>query len=332
MVEKLSLKVTYRCPATCTLCASRKASFTRGSSAGSPCDMDVELAEHILHAASTHGVGRVVLSGGEPTVYSHLARIVAFASAQGLPSKLNTNGWALPAVLPDLLEAGIGEIALSYYATNRDTFEQLRGPSDLFVRATACLDALSGIAERDRQGGPRVILQTVITKANFRELPALLRLCCERGFSALATSYLEDAVSCPELRMSRDDILEFEQNTAPEMRGVLRQYGLPDPSAARNAAVLDSYFKLQNVPWAHLAAGRYRIDDGGSCREHGKVAIVHPNSRVEYCYGTEYRLPELPTRRFERGYAKEMFTATGRPPAGYCDWCPAGLHMWLETR
>lgn len=136
----LLCELTYRCNLQCPYCYN-------------PLDLrryDDELSaqawERVLVEASEIGVVQAHFSGGEPTLYPQLDRLVAAARTAGLYSNLITQGTFLDdALLDRLLEAGLDHVQISVQADESVLADEIAGARVHEKK----LDALARVAERD---------------------------------------------------------------------------------------------------------------------------------------------------------------------------------------
>ena len=110
------------------------------------------------------GYTGVLFTGGEPTLYEELAPLIAHATAAGLPPRIITNGQRLgtePALLDELLAAGIQHVHLSLYSHRPQVVADLTGVPDSLAKAQAALERLGAL-----DGAVTVDVNTVINRLN----------------------------------------------------------------------------------------------------------------------------------------------------------------------
>lgn len=297
-------------------------------------DLDLDLAKRIISEASESGFKKIVLSGGEPTSYPYLLDIVRFAKAHNFIVKLNTNGWSLPNLIDDLHHAGLDSIALSLYSLDRSTYFLLRGHYGMFARALKAVDSLS-VHRKIYPDTFSAILQTIITKVNFRDLPRLLKLAIENKFSAFATSYLEDAYRHPEIQMSTQDIHAFHEDVIPELLSIMDSYPLTPSARQRNMKTLQSYFSPEINTIKNWAQGIYRPLGQSDCGQPGNFLLMYPGGAAAPCYGFEYtHVKDLMDTTLDKAIGDVInggkFRAFTKTSFDFCHYCPIGFHLWLD--
>ncbi len=159
----LLCELTYRCNLQCPYCYN-------------PLDLrryDDELSapewERVLREAAAMGVVQAHFSGGEPTLYPGLDRLVAVAREAGLYSNLITQGTFLDdALLDRLLQAGLDHVQISVQADEAALADEIAGAR---VHARK-LDALARVAKRD----VALTLNCVLHRRNHDAIEAIVAL------------------------------------------------------------------------------------------------------------------------------------------------------------
>ncbi|MBM4389595.1 MAG: radical SAM protein [Deltaproteobacteria bacterium] len=132
----------------------------------------------IVDEAADMGARRaMVLGGGEPLLSPHAPALMRRIKARGLSGMLTSNGTLLTApVRALLLDIGWDEVHLSIDGARARTHDALRGRPGAFRRTVSHACRLR--AERDQRGlaAPRIVIHTVLTRANVDELAELARL------------------------------------------------------------------------------------------------------------------------------------------------------------
>jgi MoaA/NifB/PqqE/SkfB family radical SAM enzyme len=148
------IQVTRRCNQACLFCSNP------------PIEVDLEPAEAralVLQLVS-EGYDGVILTGGEPTLWSGLGDLVRFATREGLPPRIVTNGQRLgqdPDLLDGLVLAGLRHVHLSLYSHRPEVVARLTGVEDSLTHALTALQRLARY-----EGRVAVDVNTVISAAN----------------------------------------------------------------------------------------------------------------------------------------------------------------------
>jgi PqqA peptide cyclase len=168
----LLCELTYRCNLQCPYCYN-------------PLDLrryDDELRasewERVIREAAAMGVVQVHFSGGEPTLYPKLDRLVAAAHEAGLYSNLITQGTFLDdALLDRLLQAGLDHVQISVQADEPALADEIAGARVHEKK----LDALARVAERD----VALTLNCVLHRRNHDAIEAIVALAERLGVRRL---------------------------------------------------------------------------------------------------------------------------------------------------
>ena len=129
-----------------------------------------ETAVSMLDGFVRRKAAGVILTGGEPTLFPELARLIALAKAKGLEPRLITNGQkaADRRYLESLAKAGLAHIHVSLHSHKLEVQARLTGNPKSLENIGLCL-------ENARALGMRTDINTVINKANAGHLSGLVR-------------------------------------------------------------------------------------------------------------------------------------------------------------
>jgi pyruvate-formate lyase-activating enzyme len=164
------VRVNFQCNQSCAFC------FVSTHLPAAP----HERVEEVIRRASADGA-RIVLSGGEPTLNPRLCEYVALArSLSRLPVEVQTNAVRLDdeRLVRGLVEAGLERAFVSLHGSTAATSDTVTGAPGTFERSVRGIDQLS-------RAGVAVVLNFVICRANFEDLPDYVRLVAERWPRAL---------------------------------------------------------------------------------------------------------------------------------------------------
>ncbi len=104
---RMDLAITYRCNNNCSHCYNARARNYP--------ELTLEQWQAVIDRVWDLRIPHIVFTGGEPTLYPHLAELVAYAENKGLITGLNTNGRKLAdkAFLDKLIEAGLDHVQIT---------------------------------------------------------------------------------------------------------------------------------------------------------------------------------------------------------------------------
>jgi radical SAM protein with 4Fe4S-binding SPASM domain len=188
----------------------------------------------IICQARDLGARKLIILGGEPSIYPRLREMIEFISDLGLEIEMFTNGSGLDTALVDLLAAHRVRVVLklnSFQSAVQDRLTGVPGSHRIIREALARLQA-AGYPSADRF----MAVSTVICQDNLPEIPELWRWLRERGIAP----YFEmitpqaNALNHPELFVAREALQKLFETIAAIDR---TQYGLcwePQPPLMGN--------------------------------------------------------------------------------------------------
>jgi MoaA/NifB/PqqE/SkfB family radical SAM enzyme len=247
------------------------------------------------------------LSGGEPLTRHDLEDIArAVRRPSGLPLIVCiTNGWALTEVrFASLREAGVNmfSVSLDFPDARHDSFRQLRG---LFARLEKVVPRLAAI---DRSNGIHggIVLNTALTRANFREIPALVDKAESWGVRISFSAY-------SHLRTGERG---FSITEPEDLRELERHFGFLRERRRRVGSVLNSDYVLDTTLDFFRERGR------GGCQAGVRFLVVRPDGLLNPCSmhpDHRYRTREEAVRGFTvRDQCRDCYVSiralTERPP------------------
>jgi len=165
-IRYLRVSLTRACAMRCVYCRPEGYATHRDEN-----ELGVDEIEAIVrHLAGAHGLVKVRLTGGEPTVRPDLLRIIRSVSQiPGIADlAMTTNGLTLARQARALREAGLKRINVSLDSLDPRTFASITGVDQL----SRVLDGID--AARDAQLRPVRVNTVVVRGHNERELAALL--------------------------------------------------------------------------------------------------------------------------------------------------------------
>ncbi len=125
----------------------------------------------VLLQARALGAGKIIILGGEPSIYPHLAEMLRFIDAQGFEIEMFTNGTGVDAELAALLAELNVRVVLKLNSRKPEIQDHLagrKGAYDIIQKAFAHLKDVGYPAE-----DKFLALSTIICQSNFEELPEL---------------------------------------------------------------------------------------------------------------------------------------------------------------
>ncbi len=164
-MKRIDIKIGFKCNNCCDFCAQGDKRFNSGGKT------QAEIKAILARARKT-GVTAAVFTGGEPTLHPGLLDAVRAARAMGYESvQVQTNGrrFAYYEYCAALKEAGVTEMGPSMHGSTAAIHEGLTKAPGSFK------EVVKGILNCKKLG-MYVLTNSVITSANYKDLPELARL------------------------------------------------------------------------------------------------------------------------------------------------------------
>lgn len=227
-LESVFINVTAACNLHCPYCYM---------DAGQGWEDELTFSEiqDVIDSSAELGAHRIVFTGGEPLLREEIYQLGHYVKGLGLQSEVITNGTLIHEQNVGLFPKAFDSIAVSLDGSTEEIHESLRGEGT-FVLTRKALDLLMG-------QGMELVVNTVITKMNYLDIPALNHLVSQLG-SSLHNTFLhlpfgrgtDDGLSCTPLQIERlrELMLEGMQlyrsypfvqhriNAAPPQRGLVK--------------------------------------------------------------------------------------------------------------
>ncbi|MGA3093975.1 MAG: radical SAM protein [Dehalococcoidales bacterium] len=191
---------TRQCNLRCIHC------YASAKTSKAPGELDSAAAKRMIEDLADFGVPVILFSGGEPLMRADLFGLAQYAHALGIRVALSTNGTLVtPQAAEQIMQIGFAEVGVSLdgIGANHDRF---RG------KARAFQEALSGIRNCVALG-LRVSLRLTMTRYNYQEIPAILKLTEDEGINRICFYHLAYA--------GRGGNLQAQDLTHTESRAVV---------------------------------------------------------------------------------------------------------------
>jgi radical SAM protein with 4Fe4S-binding SPASM domain len=146
-------------------------------------ELSREEIKNVILQAKQLGARKIIILGGEPSIYPHLAEMVLFLGQQGLEIEMFTNGSGIDLELAAVLAKEKVRVALKLNSRNEGLQDQLAGKKGAYRsinRALSCLKE-AGYPSEDLF----LAISTVICRQNIKELPAMWQWLREQDIEPL---------------------------------------------------------------------------------------------------------------------------------------------------
>ena len=134
-------------------------------------ELSREEIKDVILQAKTLGARKIIILGGEPSIYPHLVEMLRFLGREGLEIEMFTNGSGIDSDLAAVLAEEKVRVVLKLNSRDEATQDRLAGKKGAFHIINTALATLraAGYPSPDQF----LAISTVICRQNIKELPAL---------------------------------------------------------------------------------------------------------------------------------------------------------------
>jgi cyclic pyranopterin phosphate synthase len=186
-LRDLRISVTDRCNFRCRYCMPREVFGADFAFLPRSEILTFEEITRLARVFAAHGVRKIRLTGGEPTLRADLPKLVAMlAEIPGLDIAMTTNGSLLTQQAKPLAEAGLKRVTVSLDSLDDDVF---RAMNDVNFPVAKVLE---GLEAADAAGlGPIKVNAVVKRGVNDHTIVDLARFIKERGYILRYIEYMD---------------------------------------------------------------------------------------------------------------------------------------------
>lgn len=320
-MRRLVIKPTLDCTAHCPTCALRLDLYGRRRREQS---LSLQQWIDVIEDANRLGCTDLHVSGGEPTLYPELARLVETGTRLGMATNVNTNGSPVsPALASELADAGLDSVTVSVYSWRADLHDWARQEAGLFERAIEAIGCLQA------QPGLLVDLQTIPTRYNVLEFDRLIEMAYQLRVGYVYVSYVEGDVERRWLPTT-EQIRRFRAQVAPSAQAIIRRHA---PAELKDEALASVAGMFRDTPqqWQRFSSGIYFPDQKPRCPRPYNFALVLVNGEVHPCNGVEYShepvMGNVHERRLTELWQGPVWEQFRVERHDWCHRCPMTLHF-----
>lgn len=175
----ITIKPTFRCNLRCGFCR-----FVANGQVFGKADyfLDDEWLQLIDEVAPYKPY--ISITGGEPLLYPGIGRLLARIKHHGMNAFMVTNGTLLERKAEEIMEAPPVSLQISVDGA-KDTHDKLRMVDGTFDKLQAGLAKLLELKRQRRSAAPIVVINSVISGSNYREMPRMAQVAQELGAGIL---------------------------------------------------------------------------------------------------------------------------------------------------
>jgi radical SAM protein with 4Fe4S-binding SPASM domain len=216
-------------------------------------ELDTDTLLRVLTDAAQLGCRKVHFSGGEVLVRRDFARLLSAATDAKMKVTFTSNLTLLTKErAKEIFEHKISGVSTSLDGATAKEHDAIRGVPGSFKRTLRAIETLTRYRERGR---PRLRINFVLMRHNFREYPELVRLAGELGASDVVPMPVDTKQE--RLRLSKRLIRTYNEEVAPLVLEARTAAGLPtDTASIHPFGTTKTEVELSSA--GHYAGGYYR--------------------------------------------------------------------------
>lgn len=209
----------WRCELILTGLCNFKCPYCRGSRTDE--DIPLDKALYIIDKWISEGLKNIRFSGGEPTLYSHLPRLVEHCNKNGVERiAISTNGSANIGYYKHLVELGVSDFSISLDACCSTFGDKMAGVDGMWDKVVSNIKTLSKLTY--------VTVGCVFTEDTVDELPKTISFASSLGVSDIriissAQNNITPKITIPKNILDKHPILKYRVNnfnTGRDVRGI----------------------------------------------------------------------------------------------------------------
>ena len=313
------VKLTTSCPGDCKCCRTRQQNFRYKNEKNIV--FDINVFEKICRNIKKLNGSYICLSGGEPTMVKNVDDYIKIAKKYGLTTRINSNGWNITEEnLENWLNNGLDQIVLSIYGLDEKSVIETRGNRLIYDKSMNAVRIIKKLKDKYRF---IFILQTIIMKENYQQMPEILEYAIDNKANLFWPSYLEDAINLDEIRLSEEQINDFKVNVIPKMKYVISKKIKDNKIRDNIECSLNSYYNDGTKLYQYH-------NENENCHWSGKHFTFYPNGIVDPCPGHEYFKSEYQYKinydKIDEFMTLENLNKCKNVCFDYCKYCPQGVH------
>lgn len=282
ILNEIKIEVTQKCPLNCLHCSS-EANISKTQ------ELSLDQVISIINDSKKLGTNEVILSGGEPLIWSHLSQVLSFCKEIRMPVSVYTTGVPLlehVSQLNELISVGLQKTVVSLYGSSQRTHEyitRVHGSFDL----TIC--AIKEMVSK----GINVGIHFVAMAPNCKELVSLTQLAQELGVHKISVLRF-----VPQGRGSIvRDIFSLNKSALNDLRKDIAEIRKNNPSITIRVGSPFNILLLNDDVFCLAAADRLIVGSDGKVSPcdafknldfNGKMCSINEGNLIDIWYKSEY--------------------------------------------
>jgi len=295
-MQRVDIKVGFQCNNYCRFCVQGKKREEYSDKTTK------EIKKILKEARKKHEA--LVFTGGEPTIRKDLPDLVKHAKELDFKIiQIQTNGrmFAYKKFCEDLIKKGANEFALALHGHTPKLHDSLTTVPGSFKQTTTGIKNLKSL-------GQRILMNTVITKPNYRYLPQIAKLLVSLGVDQFQFAFIHINHILLESKKLIGEIVPRKSKIMPYVKKGL-QVGIDAGVGVMTEAIpycfmkgYEDYIAEKGIPNGSVYDAEWSIEDYGEYRRtEGK--LKGPNcSKCKY-----FKICEGPWKEYPHIFGWEEF-------------------------
>ncbi len=175
----ITIKPTFRCNLRCSFCRYVSNGQVFGKADYFREDEWLQLVDEVAPYKPYFAI-----TGGEPLMYPGIGKLLHRMKHHGLHVAMVTNATLLERKAEELMESPPATLQISVDGP-KETHDALRMVDGTFEKAYAGLQKLHELKKRKKSASPAIVINSVITGSNYRNLPRMVEVAQELGAEVL---------------------------------------------------------------------------------------------------------------------------------------------------
>jgi len=285
--------ITHRCNLRCRMCNIDK-SLNKGG------ELSIDEIDRLFDILRSVGVLYVSIGGGEPFLREDLAAVIKLLRKKGFWVRLLTNATLADAEsIKGLASAGLREISISLDTLDNCRLSHIYNFEGALEKIISSAELFSSnLTKSDRV----LLINTVVSRLNIRELPQLCRFVKEIGYyiSFIPVETREDS----EFAFRQEDFKDIDETY---------NYLLSMKRSGRSAIFNSSLFLEKSQQYLKTGRRNWRCDAGSlylSVGPEGEVSICHKFRPFSSLLGNDF-MEHLKSGDFRRSAESKINSCSG---------------------
>lgn len=284
--------------------------------------LGVEDWARVFREANELGVSYLDVSGGEPTIYPELERLIWEAKKLGWYTSLNSTGFQMAKIIEAMERVGLDKVCVSLMSLDRSLNNEIRGGKDTYSETMDGIDALS-------KSKIDLALHFIVSRLNFREFPDVVDFAFDKRAASLACVYPENDHEERFLLMNNADIQEFLTNIVPSAS---ERYRKRRAHNEEFPALFDGHGSGADFSKGKYWKNHQQVTD--ACDKPLNFLLIYPNGDVLPCNGIEYTHQPIIGNVLEKSLSEiwfgDLMERFRDERISYCINCPIKKHSGVS--